>query len=240
VPRYAQRPARSPPRQRVPRPATMTRLRRNLSVKVFQVAGAKASWGPSGWLLSRIATAGPNDPTSTQVPRCRRCSCWCATRCRSRPSFFGHFPDQVAGRDPRLGLCPESIETKSDMIYHRGAVGDHSLGCRLQVGHGGLAVEIGDHEVRQQARVSAGKRARDGYQWASGPIPFPTVALPRQAVKHKSGKGRGQQGVRALVHEIRELGGDVGPFGTQITAGGGEGGQLGRWGRPRGGPGRRW
>jgi hypothetical protein len=38
------------------------------SVKVFQVAGAKASWGPSGWLLSRIATAGPNDPTSTQVP----------------------------------------------------------------------------------------------------------------------------------------------------------------------------
>ena len=29
------------------------------SVKVFQVAGAKANWGPSGWLLSRIATAGP-------------------------------------------------------------------------------------------------------------------------------------------------------------------------------------
>ena len=22
----------------------------------------------------------------------------------SRPSFFGHFPDQVAGRHPRLGL----------------------------------------------------------------------------------------------------------------------------------------
>ena len=24
------------------------------SVKVFQVSGAKASWGPSGWLLSRL------------------------------------------------------------------------------------------------------------------------------------------------------------------------------------------
>ena len=38
------------------------------SVKAFQVAAGKASWGPSGWLLSRTATAGPDVPTSTQVP----------------------------------------------------------------------------------------------------------------------------------------------------------------------------
>jgi hypothetical protein len=38
------------------------------AVKVFQVSGAKASWGPFGCLLSRIATAGPVVPTSTQVP----------------------------------------------------------------------------------------------------------------------------------------------------------------------------
>jgi hypothetical protein len=38
------------------------------SVKVFQVAGGKASWGPSGWLLSRTATAGPVVPTSMQAP----------------------------------------------------------------------------------------------------------------------------------------------------------------------------
>ena len=53
---------------------------------------------------------------------------------------FGHFPDQVAGRDPRLGLCPESIETKSDVIYYRGAIGDLALRCRLQVDGGRLAV----------------------------------------------------------------------------------------------------
>ena len=38
------------------------------SVKVFQVAGAKASWGPFGCLLSRTATDGPVLPTSTQAP----------------------------------------------------------------------------------------------------------------------------------------------------------------------------
>jgi hypothetical protein len=38
------------------------------SVKVFQVSGAKASWGPFGCLLSRTATAGPVVPTSTQAP----------------------------------------------------------------------------------------------------------------------------------------------------------------------------
>ena len=38
------------------------------SVNVFQVSAGKASWGPSGCLLSRTATAGPVVPTSTQVP----------------------------------------------------------------------------------------------------------------------------------------------------------------------------
>ena len=38
------------------------------SVKVFQLAGVKANWGPSGCLLSRTATAGPVVPTSTQAP----------------------------------------------------------------------------------------------------------------------------------------------------------------------------
>ena len=38
------------------------------SVKAFQLAGAKASWGPSGCLLSRTATAGPVVPISTQAP----------------------------------------------------------------------------------------------------------------------------------------------------------------------------
>jgi hypothetical protein len=38
------------------------------SVNVFQVSAAKASWGPSGCLLSRTATAGPAVPTSTQAP----------------------------------------------------------------------------------------------------------------------------------------------------------------------------
>jgi len=36
--------------------------------KVCQVAGAKASRGPSGCLLSRTATAEPVVPTSTQAP----------------------------------------------------------------------------------------------------------------------------------------------------------------------------
>ena len=41
------------------------------------------------------------------------------------------------------------------MAYRRGAVGDLPFRCRLQVGHGGLAVEVRDHEVRQQAGVGA-------------------------------------------------------------------------------------
>jgi hypothetical protein len=58
----------------------------------------------------------------------------------SRPSFLGHFPGQVAERDPRLGLCPELIEMKSDMILHQRAVGDLALRRRLRVDHGRLAV----------------------------------------------------------------------------------------------------
>ena len=38
------------------------------SVKACQVAGVKASWGLSGCLLSRTATAGPVVPTSMQAP----------------------------------------------------------------------------------------------------------------------------------------------------------------------------
>ena len=41
------------------------------------------------------------------------------------------------------------------MIYHRGAVGDLTLSRGLQVDHERFAVEVGDYEVRQQARVGA-------------------------------------------------------------------------------------
>ena len=37
-------------------------------VNVCQTPAGKASWGPSGWLLSRTATAGIAIPTSTQAP----------------------------------------------------------------------------------------------------------------------------------------------------------------------------
>ena len=37
-------------------------------VKACQVSAGKASWGPSGCLLSRTATTGPVVPTSTQAP----------------------------------------------------------------------------------------------------------------------------------------------------------------------------
>jgi hypothetical protein len=38
------------------------------SANIVQVAAGKASWGPSGSLLSRTVTDGPVVPTSTQVP----------------------------------------------------------------------------------------------------------------------------------------------------------------------------
>ena len=41
------------------------------------------------------------------------------------------------------------------MSYRRGAVCDVPLRCCLQVDHWWLAVEVRDHEVRQQASVGA-------------------------------------------------------------------------------------
>jgi hypothetical protein len=112
------------------------------AVKACQVSAAKASKGPPGCLLSRTATAGPAVPTSTQVPPLL--------------PFLGHFPDQVAGRGPRFGLCAESIERESDMSCHGGAVGGVAFGRRLQVDHRRPGVEVRDHEVGEQARVGAG------------------------------------------------------------------------------------
>jgi hypothetical protein len=87
------------------------------SVKAFQVSAGKANWGRLGACCRGSLRLGRSCRPRRRCRRCRRCSCSCATRRWSRPSFLGHFPDQVAGRDPRLGLCPESIETKSDMTY---------------------------------------------------------------------------------------------------------------------------
>jgi hypothetical protein len=46
----------------------LKRLALTCAVKAFQVSAAKVSRGPSSCWLSRIATAGPAVPTSTQVP----------------------------------------------------------------------------------------------------------------------------------------------------------------------------
>ena len=97
------------------------------SVKVFQVSGAKASWGPFGFCCDGSPRPGRLCRPRRRFRRCCRCSCSCARRRRSRPSFLGHFSDQVAGGRPRLGSCPDSIERESDMIYHRGAIGDCAL-----------------------------------------------------------------------------------------------------------------
>ncbi len=50
------------------------------SVNVFQVRGAKVSWGPFGCLLSRTATARSAVPTSTQAPAVAAAVATCAPR----------------------------------------------------------------------------------------------------------------------------------------------------------------
>ena len=73
------------------------RLALTCAVKAFQVPRRRSAGDRPG-----ACCPGPPRPARRCRPRRRlrvlRCSCFCATRCRSPPLFLGHFPDQVAGR----------------------------------------------------------------------------------------------------------------------------------------------
>ena len=96
--------------------------------------------GTAGWDLlafeyingTRHADYRPSSPDLPRVVRAMYClaaiSCpdlpvkltrrhWAAYIDREADLDLLDIPDQVAGSCPRLGLCPESIETKSDMTY---------------------------------------------------------------------------------------------------------------------------
>ena len=88
------------------------------------------------------------------------------------------------------------------MIYLGGAVGDLALSCRLQVDHGRLAVEVRDHEVRQQARVGAA--GADDLDGGLGVLGYFGQAVELASHHLAAAEGAVQD---ALVEDAPELGG---------------------------------